>query len=215
MSNSLLPHKLQHARLSCPSLSPGVCSNPCPLSWWCHPTISFPLTPFISCPQSFPASGSFPMSWLFASGGQSNGTSASASVLPMNNWELISLRTDWFDLLVVQGTLKSLLQCHTSKASILWGVAFFIVQDSHPYMTTEKTIALTIQTLVGKVMSLFFNISIGFIILDLFIFNPTSLFCCLYLHILNHSLLGCIVVRLWQLGHDGKNTSRGVRRCEC
>ena len=84
LSDSLQPHGLQHARLPGPSLSPGVCSNSCPLSWWCHPTISSSATPFSSCLQSFPASGSFPMSWFFASGGQSIGASASASVLPLN-----------------------------------------------------------------------------------------------------------------------------------
>jgi len=84
VSNSLWPHGLQHARLCCPSLSPWVCSNSCPLSQWCHPTISSSVTPFSSCPQSFPASGSFPMTQLFTSGGQSIGVSASASVLPMN-----------------------------------------------------------------------------------------------------------------------------------
>ena len=84
MSNLLWPHGLQHTRLPCPSLFPRVCSNSSPLSWWCHPTISSSVTPFSSCLQPFPASGSFPMSWLFASGGQSIGVSASASVLPMN-----------------------------------------------------------------------------------------------------------------------------------
>ena len=84
MSNSVRPHGLQHAGLPCPSLSPGVCSNSCPLSWWCYPTISSSVTPFSSCPWSFPASGSFPVSRLFTSGGQSIGALASASVLPMN-----------------------------------------------------------------------------------------------------------------------------------
>ena len=84
MSNSLQPHEQQHTRLPCPSLSPRVCSNSCPLSWWCHPTISSSVITFSSCPQSFPTSGSFPMSWLFASGGHSIGASASASVLPLN-----------------------------------------------------------------------------------------------------------------------------------
>ena len=82
--SSMWPRELQHARLPCLSLSPKVCSNSCPLNWWCHPTISSSVAPFSSCPQSFPASGSFPMSQLFASGGQSIGASASASVLPMN-----------------------------------------------------------------------------------------------------------------------------------
>ena len=84
VSDSLWPHELQHARPSCPSLTPGVHPNPCPLSQWCHPNISSSAIPFCSCPQSFPASGSFPVSQLFASGGQSIGVSASASVLPMN-----------------------------------------------------------------------------------------------------------------------------------
>ena len=84
MSNSLWPPGLQHTRLTCPSLYPGVCSDSYPLSRWCHPTISSSVIPFSSCPQSFPASGSFPMSWLFASGGQSVGASALVSVLPMN-----------------------------------------------------------------------------------------------------------------------------------
>ena len=102
--------------------------------------------PFSSCPQSFPASGSFPMSQLFRSGGQSIGVSASASVLPMNT---ISFRMDWLDLLAVQRTLKSLLQHHSSKASILRHSAFFPVQLSHPFMTSGKTIALTRWTFVG------------------------------------------------------------------
>jgi len=84
MSNSLPPHELQHARLPWPSLSPRVCSNSCPLNQWCHPTISSSVASFSSCSQSFPASGSFPMSWLFPSGGQSIGDSASAPILPMN-----------------------------------------------------------------------------------------------------------------------------------
>ena len=82
MSDSLRPHGLQLARLPCPSPSPGACSNSCSLSWWCYPTISSSVSPFSSCPQSFPASGSFPMSWLFIQGSQSIG--ASASVFPMN-----------------------------------------------------------------------------------------------------------------------------------
>ena len=84
MSYSLQPHGLQHDSLPCYLLSPGVCSNSCPLRWWCHPTISSSVAPFSSCPQSFPASGSFPVSWLSTSGGQSIGAPASASVLPMN-----------------------------------------------------------------------------------------------------------------------------------
>ena len=82
MADSLQPHELQHARFPCPLPSPGVCSDTCPLSWWCHSTISSSVTPFSSCLQSFPKSGSFPVSQLFTSGGQSFGASASASVLP-------------------------------------------------------------------------------------------------------------------------------------
>ena len=84
VSNSLWPHELQHARLPCSSPSSSAYSNSCPLSWWCHPRISSSVVPFSSCPESFPASGSFPVSWLFASGGQSIRTSASASILPVN-----------------------------------------------------------------------------------------------------------------------------------
>ena len=153
MSNSLQPHESQHARPPCPSPTARVYPNPCSLSWWCHLTISSSVIPFSSCPHSFPASGSFPRSQLFASGGQSIGVSASTSVLPMNI-QLISFRMDWSDLLAVQGTLKSLLQQHSSKASILWRSAFFIVQLSHPHMTTGKTITLIRQTFFGKVMSL-------------------------------------------------------------
>ena len=98
--------------------------NSCPLSQWCHPTISSSAAPFSSCPQFFPASGSFPMSWLLISGGQSTGASASASVLP----GLISFRIDWFHLLAAQGTLKSLLRHHSWKASLLRHSAFFMVQ---------------------------------------------------------------------------------------
>ena len=95
------------------------------------------------------------MSQLFTSGGQRIGVSASTSILPMNTPGLISFRMDWLGLLAVQGTLKSLLQHHSSKASILWCSAFFIVQLSHPYMTIGKTIALTRRTFIGKVMPLF------------------------------------------------------------
>ena len=148
MPNSLRPHRLQHARLPCPSPTPGACSNSCPLSRWCHPTISSSVVPFFSCLQSCPASGSFPVSQFFASGGQSIRVSTSTSVLLMNI-------QDWFDLLAVQGTLKSLYQHHSSKASILRHSAFFIIQFLHPYVTTGKTIVLTRHTFVGKIMSLF------------------------------------------------------------
>ena len=116
--------------------------------------ISSSIVPFSSSLQSFPASGSFPMSQFFPSGGQGLG-SFSFSCSPSNEYSgLISFRMDWLDLLAVQGTLKILLQHHSSKASILQHSAFFIVRLSHPYPTTGKTIALTRWTSVGKVMSL-------------------------------------------------------------
>ena len=125
-------------------------------SQWCHLTISSSVVPFSSHLQSFPASGSFQMSQLLTSGGQSTGISASASVRPMNIQDWFPLGwTGWISLR--SKGLKSLPQYNSSKASILQHSAFFIVQLSHPYMTTEKTIALTRQTFVGKVMSLLFN----------------------------------------------------------
>ena len=156
MSDSLQPHGLQHTRPSCPLPTPRDYSNSCPLSQWCHPTISSSVVPFSSHLQTFPASGSFRMSQLFVSGGQSIEVSASTSVLPMNSG-LTSFRMDCLDFLAVQGTLKSLLLHQISKASVLQCSAFFIVQLSHPYMTTGKTISLTRWTFVGKVMSLLFN----------------------------------------------------------
>ena len=171
MCNSLWLHRLQHNRLPCPSLSPRVCSNSCPLSQWCHPTISSSATLFSSCSQSFPASGFFfsnesvllirwPKYWSF-----------SFSISPFNEYSgLISFRLDWLDLLSVQETLKSLLQHHNSKASILRCSAFFMVQPSHPYMTTGKTIAFTLRTLTDKVMSTFFNTLSRFVI----VFLPRS-----------------------------------------
>ena len=125
VSDSLRPHGLQYARFPCPSPAPGVCSDSCPLSWWCSLAISASATPFSFCLQLLPASGSFPMSQAFSSDGQSLG--ASASACPSNEYSgLISFRIDWFDLLAVQGTLKSLLQHHNSKASFFfWPSAFF------------------------------------------------------------------------------------------
>ena len=153
MSDSLRPHGLQHAMLPCPSPTPGAYSNSCPLSWWCHPTISSSVIPFASRLQSFPASGSFPMSQFFASGGQNIGVSASASVLPMNiqDWFLLGL-TGWISL---KAKGLSRVFFNSSKASILQSSAFFIVQLSNPYMTTGKIIALTRWTFVGKAMSPF------------------------------------------------------------
>ena len=160
---SLWPHGLQHARLPCPSPIPRACSNSCPLSWWCHPTISSSVVPFSSCLQSFPASGSFPMNQFFTTGGQSNGASASASVLPMNI-------QDWFPvgltgLISLQSKgLSRALQHSSSKASIFWCSAFLIVQISCSYMTSGKTIALNRQTFVSKAMSLLFNMLSRFLI---------------------------------------------------
>ena len=126
---TLRPHGLQHTRPPCPSPTPRIYSNSCPLSKWCYPAISSSVVPFSTCLQSFPASGSFPMNQFFASGGQSIG-SFSFSISPSNECSgLISFRIDWFDLLAVQETVKSLLQHHSSKASIIWHSAFFIVKS--------------------------------------------------------------------------------------
>ena len=153
MSDSLWHHEPQHARPPCPSPTLGFHPNPCPSSQWCHPTISSSVVPFSSCPQSFPASEAFQMSQLFASGGQNIGVSASTSVPPINTQDWSPLGwTGWISL-----QSKGEVQHHSSKVSILQCSAFFIVQLSHPYMTTGKTIALTRWTFVGKVMSLLFN----------------------------------------------------------
>ena len=153
MSDSLRPHESQRARPPCPSPTPRVHSNSRPSSQWCQPAISSSVVPFSSCPKSLPASESFPMSQLFSWGGQSTGVSALASVLPKNTqgWSPLEW-TGWISL-QSKGLFKSLLQHHSSKASILQRSAF-TVQLSHPYMTTGKTIALTRRILVGKVISL-------------------------------------------------------------
>ena len=156
VSDSLRPHRLQHARPPCPSPTPRACSNPCPSSQWCHPTISSSVIPFSSCLQSFPESGSFPMSQLFASGGQSIGVSASTSVLPMNTQEWSPLGwTGWISL--QSKGLSRIFSKTTIQKHQFFSSAFLIVQLSHSYMTTGKTIALTRWTFVGKVMSLLFN----------------------------------------------------------
>ena len=158
----LLQHQgLQHHRLSCPSLSPGVYSNSSPLSRCCHPTILSSVVPF-SCLQSFPVSGSFPVSQFFASGGQSIGVSASVSVLPVNI-------QDWFPLgltgLILQSKRLSRVFSYTTvQSSVLQCSAFFMIQLSHPSMTTGNTIALTIWTFVGKVMSWLFNTLSRFVV---------------------------------------------------
>ena len=137
MSDSVWPHELQHTRPPCPSPTPGVHPNPCPLGWWCHPTISS-CYPLLLLPSIFPSIWVFsnesalrirwPKYWSF-----------SFNIISSNKHTgLISFRMDQLDLLAVQGTLKSLLQHHSSKASILWHSAFFIVQLSHPYKLNEK-----------------------------------------------------------------------------
>ena len=156
MSNSSWPHGLQHAKLPCPSLSSGACSNSCPLSQWCDSTISSSVALFSSCPESFPESGSFPMSQFFTLGGQSIGASASAPVLPKNiqGWLPLGL-TGWISL--QSKGLKSLLQHYGWKAPILRCSAFFMVQLLHVHITTGKVISLTMWTFVRNVKSLLFN----------------------------------------------------------
>ena len=164
MSNSLQPHGLQHARLPCPSPSSRACSNSCSLSQWCHPTISSFVIPFPPVFNLCQHQGLF--QWVGSS-------YQVAKVLELQFWHqsfqwiltMISSRIDGLDLLAVQGTLKSLLQHYSSsKASILWHSVFFMVQLSHPYMTTGKTIALTIWTFLGKVISLLFSMMSRFVI---------------------------------------------------
>jgi len=145
MCDSLRPHKLQRARLLCPPTSPRVCSNSC--SWpsghlvLCHPLLLMPLI-FPSI-RVFSNESDLHIRWP-------KYWSCSFSISPSNEYsELISFRIDWFDLLAVQGTFKSLLQHHSSKASILWHSAFFMVQLSYLYIITGKTVALTIQTFVS------------------------------------------------------------------
>ena len=142
------------ARLPRPSPTPRACLNSRPSTQWCHPNISSSVVPFSPCPQSFPASRSFQMSQLFASGGQSTGVSASASILPVNiqDWFPLGL-TGWISL-QSKGLFKSLLQY---QSSILQPSAFFMVHLSLPYLTTGKTMALTRWTFVNKVMSFLFN----------------------------------------------------------
>ena len=156
MSDSLRSHGLQYARTPCPSPAPRVYSNSCPLSQRCYPTISSSVILFSSHLQSFPPSESSNESILRIR--WSKYWHFSFNISPSSEYSgLISFRMDWLDLLAVQGTLESLLQHHSSKASILQRSAFFIVQLSLPHMATGKPIALTRWTFVGKVMSLLFN----------------------------------------------------------
>ena len=146
MSDSLWPYGQQHARPPCPSLSPIVCPSSCSLYHWCCPAISCFDALFSFCPWSSPASGTFPMNRLFPWDDQNTGALASASVIPVNIQGCSPLRSTSLMSLLSKG-LRSLLQYHSSKASILWCFTFFMVQLSQPYMTTGKTIAFTIQTL--------------------------------------------------------------------
>ena len=156
MSNSLQPHGLQNSRLPCPSPTPRACSNSCPSNRWCHPTISSSVVPFSSCFQSLPASGPFPISHFFTSSGQNIGTSASASVFPMTIWDWFPLGlTDWISLsprdTQESSPIPQFRSINPSMLSFLYGLTFA------SYITTGKTITLTRQTFVGKVMSLLFN----------------------------------------------------------
>ena len=131
---TLQSHGLRHVRLPCPSPSPGACSNSCPLNQWCHPTISFSVTPFSSCPQSFPASGSFPMSQFFVSGGQSIGASSSASVLPMNKQDWFPLRLTGLISLQSKGLSRVFSNTTVQKRqflllSLLYGSTLTLIHD--------------------------------------------------------------------------------------
>ena len=153
MFDSLWPHGLQHTRIFCPSPSPWVSSNSHPLSQWCHSIKWSFIASFSSCLQFFPASGSFPMSHFFASGGQSIRASASISALPMNIQGSFPLGLTGFISLLSKDSQESSPVPHFESISILWHSAFFMVQLSHPYMTTGKIIALTRWTFVSKVAS--------------------------------------------------------------
>ena len=135
VSDPLQSHGLKHARLTCLSPTPGVYSNSCPLRWWCHPTISSSVKPFSSCLQSFPASGSFQMSQFFASGGQSVGVSASASILPMNIQDWFPL--GWTDPLAVQRTLKSLLFKNINSSALSF-VCSPTLTSIHDYWKNQR-----------------------------------------------------------------------------
>ena len=151
ISTSVGSQGLQHNRIPCPSLF-LVFS----LMSWCHPIISCSVVPFPSCPQSFPGSKSFPMNPFFASGGQSIGASASASVLPMSIQGCFPLGLTSLSSLLSKG-LSRVFSRTTVWKHQFFSTHFFMVQLSHMYMTTRRTVALTIQTLVGKVMSILFN----------------------------------------------------------
>ena len=155
VSDSLRPHGLQHPRPPSPSPTPAVCPSSRPLHWWCHPAISSSDALFSFCPHSYPALGSFLMGQLFASGGQSTGASASASVLPTSIQGWFPLRLSGLISLLSRGTFRGLLQHRSLKAWILWHSAFLPIRLSQPYVTPGKTTALTTWTVVGKVTPAF------------------------------------------------------------
>ena len=160
---TLRPHELQNTRPSCPSLTPGAYTNSCPLSWWCHPTISSFVIPFSSCPQSLPASGSFPVSQLFAWGGQSIGVSASASVLPMNTQDWSPLGwTGWISL--QSKGLSRVFSNTTVQKPQFFSAQLSSQSNSHIHTWLLEKTALAIWTFVGKVMSLLFNTLSRFVI---------------------------------------------------
>ena len=164
MSDSFRPHELQHARPPCPSPTPGLHSNSCPSSQWCHPAISSSVIPFSSCPQSLPASESFPVSQLFTWGGWSSGVSALASFLPKKSqgWS----PSEWTGCISLQSKgLSRVFSSTTVEKREFFGAQPSLWSKSHIHTwTTRKTIALTIQTFVSKVMSLLFNTLSRFVI---------------------------------------------------
>ena len=161
VSVSLQPHGMQHAKLSCSSPSPGVCPSSCPLNWWCHPTISSSVTLFFFCLQSFPVLESFSMSWLFPSGGQS--IVASASILPMSVHGWFPVRLTSLISLLSKGLWK-VFSSTTIQKHQFFGTLPFLWSISQTGMIIGKTIALTIRTFEGKVMSLLFNTLSRFVI---------------------------------------------------
>ena len=174
MSDFLKLHELQNARLPCPSLAPRLCSDSCPLSWWCHPTILSSVVAFSSRPQSFPATGCFPMNQLFTSGGQSIGTSFSASVLPMNIQ--VSFPLGLIGLILLSKGLSRVFSSTT-----VWRHQFFSAQPSlwsnsyiHTWLLKKKNLALPIQNFVSKVKFLIFNMLSWFVIALAFL--PKSVF---------------------------------------
>ena len=146
--DSLQPHEPQHTRPPCPSPTPGVHPNPCPSSRWCHPTISSSVVPFSSCPQSFPASRSFQMSQLFTWGGQTIGVSTLTSVLPMNTQDWSLGWTGWISL--QSKGLSRVFSNTTVQKHQFFGAQLSLQSNSHPYITTGKTISLTRRPLLTK-----------------------------------------------------------------